>query len=82
MEDYEIKSIEALLDRIPKAPWSFCSGDDFDHWELYSTCPKTGCSMVQDDADVPPDPAFIEYVIRSRDIIERLLEEVKNRPRA
>ena len=77
MTDDEIKYIQDLLDLVPKSPWYFSPGDDFDHWEIWSSDKETGCSMVQDDSDVPPDDAFIEFVLRSREIIERLLKEVK-----
>lgn len=73
----EIKEIERVLDLVPPNPWHFSCGDDFDHWELWSSHESKGCHMVQDDAGVIPDEGFIEYILKSREIIEKLLKEVK-----
>lgn len=75
----EIKQIECLLESVPPSPWHFSPGDDFDHWELWSSHPTKGYCMIQDDGGVPPDSSFIDYILRSRQIIERLLEEVKQK---
>jgi hypothetical protein len=78
MNDEEIKEIEDLLKRVPPSPWNYCNGDDFDHWEIWSSDPLEGYNMVQGDDGVPPDENFIEFVLKSRGIIEKLLSEVKN----
>jgi|SRR5580700_5762944 hypothetical protein len=73
----EIKEIERILNLVPPSPWEFSSGNCFDHWELWSDDEFHGYHMVHDDSGVPPDEGFIEYVIKSREIIERLLNEAK-----
>lgn len=77
MDLKEIEEIERILNLVPPAPWHFSSGDVFDHWELWSSDSLHGIHMVQDDSGVPPDEGFIEYVLQSRKIIEKLLKEVK-----
>lgn len=77
MTDEEIKEFERVLHLVPPGPWHFHGGDDLDHWMLYSSHEKEGYHMVQEDSGVPPCPRFIEYVLKSRNVNERLLEEVK-----
>lgn len=77
MDKNEIQEIERILNLVPPLPWYINPGDDFDHWELYSSHPTKGCWMVHDDSGVEPDKGFLEYVVKSREIIERLLKEVK-----
>lgn len=77
MTDQNLQGIYSILSQVPPLPWHFSEGDDFDHWELYSSHPTKGYWMVQDDSGVPPDPGFITYVLCSRKIIEDLLKEVK-----
>lgn len=72
-EDFE--EINRILNLVPCTPWSYSEGDDFDHWELWSC--KECVHMVFDDSGVPPDKGFIEYVLKSREIIEMLLNEIK-----
>ena len=76
MDKKRIGEIKELLNSVPKGPWHFNEGSDFDHWELWSSHEKDGCHMVQDDSGVPPDPDFINYVLKSRGIIEELLKEI------
>ena len=77
MKIEEIQEIEKILNLVPPGPWHFSNGDIFDHWELWSSHELKGYHMVQDDSGVPPDQAFIEYVLKSREIIETLLNEVR-----
>lgn len=77
MKIEDLNGIDQILNLVPKSPWHFSPGDDFDHWELWSSDKGTGCHMVQDDEGVPPDPGFIQYVLKSREIIEALLNEVR-----
>ncbi len=79
MIEEDIKQIEELLEKVPPSPWHFSNGSVFDHWELWSDDPLHGYHMVQDDSGVPPDDGFIEYILRSREIIEMLLKEVKRK---
>lgn len=64
----KIAEMEKLLKDLPDAPWNFIHGND--HWELYGSCYTY---MVQDDSGVPPDPQFIEYVLKSREMMPVLL---------
>lgn len=77
MDEEEINEIKRVLSLVPPLPWHINSGDDFDHWELWSSDPKEGCWMVQDDSGVEPDKGFLEYLVKSREIIERLLKAIK-----
>jgi len=44
---------------------------------LWSSDKIKGYAMVQDDSGVEPDKDFIEYVLKSREIIEKLLKIIK-----
>lgn len=77
MDRQRIKEIETLLESVPKSPWNYSEGSEFDHWEIWSSHFLDGYSLVQDDSGVPPDACFINFVLQSRDIIEELLNEVK-----
>lgn len=73
----EIREIERVLNLVPPCPWVYHEEDDLDHWMLWSDDPLHGYVMVDEDAGVPPDPGFIEYILKSREIIEKLLKELK-----
>lgn len=77
MDEKKIQEIEKILTWVPPSPWCFSPGNDFDHWELWSDDMLHGYHMVHDDSGVPPDAGFIQYVLKSRSIIEDLLKEVK-----
>jgi hypothetical protein len=70
----DIEEIQRLLNLVPPLPWHFSKGDDFDHWELWSSHPTKGCHMVQNDSGIEPDDGFLEYVSKSRETIEYLLQ--------
>jgi hypothetical protein len=73
----EINEIERILNLVPPLPWHVSCGDDFDHWELWSSDPKKGCHMIQDDSGVEPSKEFLEYLVKSREIIEKLLQQLR-----
>lgn len=81
MNNDEIEEIQRVLDLVPLSPWGFHEGDDFDHWMIWSDDPLTCRFLVDGDDGVPPDKRFIEYVLKSRAIIEKLLLEVKKNQR-
>lgn len=67
--------IRRILSLVPPLPWHVSKGDDFDHWELWSSHPEKGFHMVQGDSGVEPSEGFLEYLVKSREIIEYLLDE-------
>lgn len=73
----DIQEIQRILNLVPPLPWHVSNGDDFDHWELWSSHPIKGCYMIQDDSEVESDKGFLEYLVKSREIIEYLLCELK-----
>lgn len=74
----DIEEIRRILDLVPPLPWHVSPGDDFNHWELWSSHEKKGYHMVQDDSGVKPDDRFLEYLVKSREAIEYLLGELKD----
>lgn len=77
MDIREYLKIKKLLSSVPKGPWHYRVGDENDHWELWSSDEKTGCVIVSDDSGVEPDEGFLIYLTKSREIIDRLMEEVE-----
>jgi len=70
----DVKEVRRILRLVPPLPWHVSSGNDFDHWELWSSHEKKGRHMIQDDSEVEPDPGFLEYIVKSREAIEYLLD--------
>lgn len=73
------EEVHRILSLVPPLPWHISNGDDFDHWQLWSSHEKEGCHIVQDDSGVEPDPGFLEYLVKSREAIEYLLSELECR---
>lgn len=77
MNEDRLVFIKNLLKSVPRGPWHYYCGDDFDHWQIWS--PTDGITMVQDDSGVLPDTDFINFVLQARGIIEELLLEVEKK---
>lgn len=77
MNEMRILEIKDLLKTIPRGPWNFSEGSDFDHWEIWSSHPIDNVSLVQDDSGAPPDKDFINFILQARAIIEELLGEIE-----
>ncbi len=72
----DIQEIKRILSLIPPLPWHYSKGDDFDHWELWSSHPIKGYHMIQDDSGVEPSEDFLKYLVTSREIIEYLMDQM------
>jgi hypothetical protein len=69
--EYILESLENKYSKLPKGPWKFSKGDNFDHWELWS--PSEGEWLVQDDSDVTLSEDFIKFLCDAKNDMDILI---------
>lgn len=70
-----LEKLSAIEKKACSAPWVYCHGNSFDHWELWN--PNESTWVVQDDSGVEPFTDDLELIKESRNALPVLIEMVK-----
>jgi hypothetical protein len=70
-----LAEIEARANAATPEPWVYSHGNEIDHWELFN--PDEAVWVVQDDSDVEPSTANLEFIAHSRQDVPRLVAALR-----